>query len=83
MSQKLKIKTIKCRLCHKKFKVKSTDFEKEIQTCVLADCDLKSRRKEIVSVAIFPCKMAANDNVVVVTIEDPIVIKVDKRGIQS
>jgi len=71
MSQKPKIKTIKCRVCHKKFRVKSTDFAKEIQTCVLADCDLKARREEIASVAIFPAT--------VMTVNDIM----DKRGIQS
>lgn len=82
MSQKPKIKTIKCRVCHKKFKVKSTDFDREIQTCVLTDCDLKVRIEEINSVAVFPCKAAVNDSIVV-TIEDPIVIKVDKHGVES
>lgn len=83
MNQKLKIKTIKCRVCHKKFKVKSTDFDKEIQTCVLVDCDLKIRVEEINSIAVFPCKVVAANDSIVVTIEDPIVIRVNKHGIQS
>lgn len=86
MNQKSKIKAIKCRVCHSKFKVKSTDFDQEIQKCILPECDLRARLDEIntarefygISVVVVP-----TSNMVEVSIEDPIVILVNKHGVET
>ena len=88
MSQKLKIKKIKCRICLQSFKIKSTDFDKTIQECLLQGCDLRSPEtteliaRAVAQIKVIPIKHVAAQDCIEVTIEDPIVIKVDEYGIE-
>ena len=70
-------------MCHKSFKVKATDFEKEMQTCVLSDCDLKQRREELSSIVSIAIKVVPIRDLIEITIPDPVVIREDKNGVET